>query len=62
MSTYSESEQRKLDQASGEQMDRQQARRDRKVKRITLRVEAVPEGPGWRIETGNTFLNVWVRS
>jgi hypothetical protein len=62
MSTYSDDDQRKLDQASGERMDREQARRDRLVKRITLPVEAVPEGPGWRIETGNTFLNVWVRS
>lgn len=31
------------------------------VERTTLPVNAVPEGAGWRIETGNTFQNAWVR-
>jgi hypothetical protein len=30
--------------------------------RVSLPVESVPDGDGWRIESGNTFLNAWVRA
>jgi hypothetical protein len=34
----------------------------RNLKTMTLPVDMVPQGKGWRLVTGNTFSNLWERA